>query len=377
MKNLKKFILIAIVAVTTLTAKAVTPIETQGEYHSLLKPELEGTFTADQLKEKAEELYTQPSKSDEESIFQLGDDYARQIYDKILNKDFGNGRILSSAEKATIINHSHGESMPADYANNPSYEGVVERYDANGGVSSWTRKVTEGDQWLVCDDKPFIIVRCGNGYELTTLTTWKRAVKSNDNANAVATADVRVVIEDKRSPVQAAPVYNGDCIIKSFTANPIKIKCGDVSELSWTTDCRYVTISPLNGTFRPSGSTRVHPTESTEYILKTPGGSTQFVKVDVSHWFGRNAAWVVPSGLAIIGVGIDLACHHPAAAVTKDNSYKNGFQGGSGSSGAQGGTGGQTTWAVLHGSFALGLMHVTTVTGHQRSVAGFHFAIHL
>jgi hypothetical protein len=379
MKNVKKFFAIAIVAVTTSVLSMVaTPVSAQQveyTYHSLIKPELEGTLTGEQMKEKVEELYLQPSHSLEESIFQLGDDFARKVYDHILNKDFGKGRELSSAEKATIISRSVCEPMPADFATNPSYEGRVERYKADGTVSTWIRAIEEGDKWLKYDGKPFLLVRCANGYELKTLS-WTRS-ESNTGPTATATADVHVVIDDNRSsaPSAAPASYGNACGIESFTASRLQIKCGESSKLIWRTDCSYVNIDPLTNRFRPSGSVMVQPTESTQYTLTTSSGSTAIVKVDVSHWFGRNAAWVVPGGLAVIGGGIYLFTHHSAA---HDNAYDNGFQGGSGASGAQGGQGSQQTFSLrLPAGVGLGAMKYVAPNGQHRSTLGLNFAMHL
>ncbi len=106
----------------------------------------------------------------------------------------------------------------------------------------------------------------------------------------------------------AAPAY---CVINSFTASVYKIRKNrnESSTLNWITTCPQVVIDNGIGQ-RPGVSSAVSPVivspfRTTTYQLSTINQNA-FVTIKVTTWFGRNAVWVVPVGLAVIGGGIAL-----------------------------------------------------------------------
>jgi hypothetical protein len=177
-----------------------------------------------------------------------------------------------------------------------------------------------------------------------------------------------------RGPVQTPspcctvtpPSATAGCRIIFFTATPADDASGpgQASTLSWSTTCPNVDIAGVGNGLLGSGTYTVHPLHTTTYRLTCAAGTRDVVvpvmdfggtMVRERTWFGKNAGWVIPLGLGIIGTGIYLGTHHGHSPVGRDNVYDNGFQGGSGPSGASGGEGSQkTTYAPSRTILTLG-----------------------
>lgn len=260
--------------------------------HALVKDQYVGAFSTKAALMKVKSLY---GPTPDTTVWRFGANQARMVYDQLLNKHFAKaGHALTTAEKIAIIDASIVSDIPTDYATNPAYLGKIERYSNNGTVNLFTRKLRLGEKWATYNGTPWLIMDCFNGY-------------------------------------QTFPVLR-----KTFKTTSLKDLVNPSVSLDYNLyeDASVTQIGLMN----------INGSNNSVSVVISPQPDLGFVAADKNFhrgWFARNACWVVPVGIVVIGgvVYAIVACksHH-------DNTYDNGFQGGSGSSGASGGTGSQQTW---------------------------------
>jgi hypothetical protein len=160
-------------------------------------------------------------------------------------------------------------------------------------------------------------------------------------------------------PTYTPPAPEG-CKI-TFSAHPYTIYAGSSSTLSWVSngnDCGVTVDIEGVGTNLPStGNQVVFPRQTTVYTLTTLAGQHVTATVivlknlmavrtnDGPSFFASN--WGYFAAGAVVGTVLAVThpwdTHHSAPVIVppKDNTYNNGFQGGSGSTTTTGGTGSQ------------------------------------
>lgn len=407
MKNLKIVLLVAIVIVAiAFAAKADTGkimvkstitapfMDTVHRFHSLLKDEKEGAYTGKEMRILVDSLFSRGSKSRAESSFKLGDDYARSVITNVLNKNFAKGQPLSKAEMLKIIRGSVPALMPANYATNPACAGEVERYGNDGHVTTWTRPIEPGDEWLTYEGKPWLLIRCGNGYILKPLV-WKKVEQKAVSENATATAEAKVevtvnVVAPAPAPVlPPAPPAALHCSIIKFSASPARVITRNKESIKavWNSDCNcmlqltditYGNDAIIQKGLSPNGDYQFDPdltppnkddkVWTAKYKLITCYGDvrTTSVIIDTRTWFGRNKAVWIPAAIVTAVGGAYLLLHK------KDHSHDNSWVHDSNKSPwpstGDGSTG--TTFNSAYGAAA-----PTSVGYHAKYTLGFHINI--